>query len=63
MFLASALEMDLQVSYISGLQVHKHGSVPTCSDELLQAVTGEPLNVAYFVEYLTAKYTALYKLK
>lgn len=45
-----------------GVQVHEKGSIPTCSDELLEAVTGEPLNVNYFVEYLTMKFSALYKL-
>jgi Zn-dependent M32 family carboxypeptidase len=51
-----------QTNKETALQVHKHGSVPANSDELLQAVTGEPLNVAHFVEYLTAKYSSLYKL-
>lgn len=42
---------------------HKKGSLYPSLDELLIAVTGEPLKISYFVEYLEKKYTALYNLK
>lgn len=41
---------------------HKIGSLYPSLDELLVAVTGEPLNPTYFVEYLTAKYTKMYSI-
>lgn len=43
-------------------KVHKHGSVYIPSD-LVQMVTGEPLNPQYFVDYLTEKLEDVYQLK
>ncbi|WP_026291329.1 carboxypeptidase M32 [Coprothermobacter platensis] len=43
-------------------KVHKHGSVYTPS-ELVQMVTGEPLNPQYFVDYLTTKLEDVYNIK
>ena len=42
-------------------KVHKHGSRYKSLDEHLEAQTGERLNPKWFIEYLTAKYTDLYK--
>ena len=42
-------------------KVHQHGSRYKSLDEHLEAQTGEPLNPKWFIEYLTAKYTDLYK--
>ena len=41
--------------------VHQHGSAFTPT-ELMERITGEPLDGTHFVEYVTAKYTELYKL-
>lgn len=41
---------------------HVLGSLHTSLDELLIAVTGEPLKSKYFIEYLTNKYTKIYNL-
>lgn len=41
---------------------HEIGSLYPSLDELLVAVAGERLNTKYFMDYLTAKYTALYNL-
>lgn len=41
---------------------HVLGSVHPSLDELLVAVTGEPLQPLYFMEYLEKKYSALYKI-
>lgn len=38
------------------------GSLPASGDELMVAVTGSPLDPAVFLNYLTSKYTELYKL-
>ena len=43
-------------------KVHKHGSRYSSLDELLEAQVGEKLNPKYFIDYLTTKYTDLYKL-
>ena len=43
-------------------RVHAVGSLHETPDELLVAVTGEPLNPRYFVEHLREKYAALYEL-
>lgn len=43
-------------------KVHKVGSLHASADELLVAVTGLPLDPRFFLEYLRAKYTELYKL-
>lgn len=40
-------------------KVHKVGSLYESCDDLLKAVTGEPLRPAVYVEYLRKKYTAL----
>ena len=44
-------------------KVHVSGSVCESMDELLVSVTGEPLNPAYFVNYLKEKYGELYDLE
>ena len=44
-----------------GEKVHKHGKRYTSLDALLEGELGEPLNPKYFIDYLTDKYTALYK--
>jgi len=44
------------------LKVHRHGRRYQSLDELLQDQLGEPLNPKYFIDYLTKKYTDLYKL-
>lgn len=41
--------------------VHRHGAVYT-PGQLIEKVTGEPLNSKYFIEYITEKFTALYNL-
>lgn len=41
---------------------HAKGSLYPSLDELLAAVTGEPLRPQYFMDYLTKKYTAMYNL-
>jgi len=41
--------------------VHKHGAVYTPS-ELVEMVTGEPLNPQYFVDYLAAKLRTVYNI-
>jgi carboxypeptidase Taq len=41
---------------------HCKGSLYPSLDELLEAVTGEKLNPAYFIEYLRKKYGAIYSL-
>lgn len=41
-------------------KVHRLGSVPANGDDLMVAVTGEPLNVGIFMKYLKDKYGALY---
>jgi carboxypeptidase Taq len=42
-------------------KIHRHGRRYKSLDELLQAQVGEPLNPKYFIQYLTDKYTELYK--
>lgn len=42
-------------------KVHKRGSLPASGDDLMIAVTGEPLNVQVFLDYLRTKYRALYQ--
>lgn len=42
-------------------KVHRHGSRYKSLDEHLQAQLGEPLNPKYFIDYLTNKYTDLYR--
>lgn len=41
---------------------HALGSVHPSLDELLMAVTGEPLRAQYFLDYVEKKYSAMYKL-
>mmetsp|Transcript_29400 Transcript_29400/g.113834 ORF Transcript_29400/g.113834 Transcript_29400/m.113834 type:complete len:295 (+) Transcript_29400:1007-1891(+) len=43
--------------------VHSVGSLHSSLDELLESVTGEPLNVKYFLQYLNDKYRAYYGLE
>ena len=40
--------------------IHEKGSVYKSGDEILTAVTGEPLNVSIFLKYLRTKYEDLY---
>ena len=43
-------------------KVHVHGKRYKSLDDLLLAEVGEPLNTKYFIDYLTAKYSNLYKI-
>ncbi|DBA84432.1 TPA: hypothetical protein ACH3X1_006065 [Trebouxia sp. C0004] len=43
-------------------KIHQVGSLHPNGDELMKAVTGSPLDPSVFLNYLRAKYTALYKL-
>jgi carboxypeptidase Taq len=62
------LHEDIAAGRFSGLRewlrekIHKLGSVPENGDALMTAVSGEPLNVGLFVDYLKSKYSQLYKL-
>lgn len=62
------LDQDIEQGEFSELRewlrekVHKLGSVPPTGDDLMTAVTGEPLNVGIFLDYLRTKYRALYHL-
>jgi len=42
-------------------KVHRHGKRYKSLDELLESQLGEKLNPEYFIDYLTDKYTELYK--
>lgn len=42
-------------------KIHQHGKVFT-AEQLCKNWTGKPLNIDYFVEYATKKYTAIYNL-
>jgi carboxypeptidase Taq len=42
-------------------KVHRHGKRYSSLDELLKGQLGEELNPEYFIQYLTKKYTDLYK--
>ena len=44
-------------------KVHKHGKRYSSLDKLLVAEVGEKLNSKYFIDYLTEKYSDLYKVK
>lgn len=44
-------------------KVHVHGKRYKSLDELLEAEVGEPLNSKYFIDYLTQKYSDLYKVE
>ena len=44
-------------------KIHKHGKRYKSLDDLLSAETGEVLNPEYFVDYLTKKYSKLYKIE
>ena len=63
------VEKDIEAGKFTELRewlrekVHSRGSVPQNGDELMKAVTGEPLNVQIFLDYLRDKYRALYKLQ
>jgi len=43
-------------------KVHVHGKRYKSLDELLVAEVGEPLSTKYFIDYLTTKYSELYKI-
>jgi carboxypeptidase Taq len=64
-----SLAEDIAAGKFGGLRewlrekVHKLGSLPANGDELMVAVTGEPLNVDIFLGYLKEKYCKLYKLE
>lgn len=59
------LEEEIAAGRFSGLRewlrvkVHEVGSLHESVDELLLAVTGQPLRPAVFVDYLRSKYRAL----
>ncbi len=42
-------------------EIHAHGKFYT-AESLVRRVTGEPLQTKYFIEYLTQKYTEIYRL-
>lgn len=42
--------------------MHQHGKLFTSMDALFMHSFGEPLNPAYFISYLTQKYSDLYQL-
>lgn len=42
-------------------KIHKHGKRYKSLDDHLEAELGEKLNPSYYIDYLTEKYTALYK--
>ncbi len=44
-------------------EFHRVGSLYTSLDDLLVSITGEPLKVRYFIEYLTKKYSKMYGLE
>jgi len=44
-------------------KVHRHGKFYKSLDEHLEAQLGEKLNPAYFIEYLTNKYTEIYQVQ
>ena len=64
----SSVDIDAAVknedlSPISGWlkeNIHRHGKIMT-PDELLTQATGEPFNPKYYVDYLSEKFTDLYK--
>ena len=43
-------------------KVHRHGKRYKSLDKLLESQVGEKLNPQYFIDYLTEKYTDLYRL-
>lgn len=43
-------------------EIHERGSLYPSLDELLEKVTGEPLNPKYFLEYLDDKYSRVYAM-
>ncbi len=43
-------------------KIHSHGRRYTSLDAMLEDQVGEPLNPKYFIDYLTNKYTDLYKV-
>jgi carboxypeptidase Taq len=63
-----SLEDDIQAGKFSGLKawlnekVHAVGSLHPTADDLLEAVTGHPLDPSVFLKYLSEKYSKLYKL-
>lgn len=62
-----SLEKDLKAGNFSSLRewlrtsIHQHGKRYS-SEALVEKVTGEALNAKYFTEYLTKKYSEIYKL-
>jgi carboxypeptidase Taq len=43
-------------------KIHRHGKRYESLDDLLQEQIGEKLNAKYFIEYLTEKYSGIYKI-
>ncbi len=62
------LDADIAAGKFSALRswllekVHKVGSLHPTADDLLEVVTGKPLDPQLFLDYLKEKYTKLYKL-
>jgi carboxypeptidase Taq len=44
-------------------KIHRHGKRYPSLDAMLQDQLGEKLNPKYFIDYLTTKYTDLFKLE
>ena len=63
-----SLEADIAAGKFSGLKswlndrIHRSGSLHPSGDDLMRAATGSPLDPSVFLQYLTDKYTALYRL-
>lgn len=51
-------QMDSLLSWLRG-QVHRYGRMYT-SEDLCKKVTGETLNISYFLQYLQRKYGSIY---
>lgn len=50
--------MDSLLTWLRG-QIHRYGRMYT-SEELCKKVTGETLNISYFLQYLQSKYRSIY---
>ena len=63
-----SLEQDIAAGKFGDLKawlnkkIHASGSLHPSGNELMVAATGSPLDPSIFLEYLTAKYSELYKL-
>lgn len=62
------LEADIEAGHFKSLKewlntkIHSVGSLYPTADDLLEAVTGKPLDPEYFLKYIQQKYSALYKI-